>query len=82
LDETPLEFQNASNPLLEAGIASGLIFRPGEFQAAQQVSVLNDPTIYLHALERDYTVLTRNIRDFDFMSQIVPAGRVLVYRAI
>ena len=36
----------------------------------------------LHALERGYTVLTRNIRDFDFMNQIMPSGRVLFYRAL
>lgn len=42
---------------------------------------LNDATLYLHALERGYTVLTRNIQDFDFMNQIMPSGRVLFYRA-
>ena len=67
--------------LLEAGILSGLIFRLGGFQPGQEVAALNDATIYLHALERGYSVLTRNIRDFDFMNQIVPPGRVLFYRA-
>jgi predicted nucleic acid-binding protein len=66
--------------LLEAGILAGLVFRLGGFQPGQEVAALNDATIYLHALERGYTVLTRNIRDFDFMSQIVPSGRVLFYR--
>jgi predicted nucleic acid-binding protein len=68
--------------LLEAGILSGLVFRLGGFQPGQEVAALNDATIYLHALERGYTVLTRNIRDFDFMNQIVPPGRVLFYRTI
>jgi predicted nucleic acid-binding protein len=67
--------------ILEAGILSGLVFRLGGFQPGQEVAALNDATIYLHALECGYTVLTRNIRDFDFMSQIVPPGRVLFYRA-
>jgi hypothetical protein len=66
---------------LEAGIMSGLVFRLGGFQPGQEVAALNDATIFLHGLERGYTVLTRNIRDFDFMSQIVPAGRALFYRA-
>jgi hypothetical protein len=26
-------------------------------------------------------VLTGNVRDFDLLSQLVPAGRVVVYRA-
>lgn len=68
--------------VLEAGILSGLIFRLGGFAAGQEVAALNDAVIYLHALERGYTVLTRNIRDFDFMQQIVPAGRVLFYRTL
>ena len=66
--------------LVEAGILSGFVFRLGGFQPGQEVAALNYATIYLHALERGYTVLTRNIRDFDFMGQIVPSGRVLFYR--
>ena len=68
--------------LLEAGILSGLVFRLGGFQSGQEVAALNDATIYLHALERGYAVLTRNIRDFDFMNQIVPPGRMLLYRTV
>ncbi len=67
---------------LEAGILSGLIFRLGGFQPGQQAAALNDATIYLHALEHGYTVLMRNIRDFDIMKQIMPSGRVLFYRTV
>jgi hypothetical protein len=58
------------------------VFRLGGFQPGQEVAALNDATIYLHALEYGYTVLTRNIRDFDFMNQIVPPGRLLFYRTV
>jgi len=67
--------------LLEAGILSGLVFRLVGFQPGQEVAALVDATIYLHAMERGYEVLTRNVRDFDVMQQIVPGGRVLFYRA-
>ncbi len=67
---------------LEAGILSGLVFRLGGFQPGQEVAALNDATIYLHGLRRGYIVLTRNVRDFDFMNQILPSGRVLFYRTI
>jgi predicted nucleic acid-binding protein len=50
---------------LEGDLLSGLVFRLGGFQPGLEVAALNDATIYLHALERGYTVLTRNIRDFD-----------------
>ena len=52
------------------------------FQPGQEVAALNNATIYLHALERGYVVLTRNLRDFDIMNQIVPSGRVLFYRTV
>ena len=68
--------------LLEAGILCGLVFRLGGFQRGQEVAALNDAAIYLHALESGYTVLTRNIRDFDLMNQIIPSGRVLFYKAL
>ena len=64
----------------EVGILSGLVFRLGGFQPGQEVAALNDATLYLHTLERGCTVLTSNIRDFDFMNQIVPSGRVLFHR--
>lgn len=65
---------------LEAGILAGLVFRLGGFGAGQEVAALNDATIYLHALDRGHAVLTRNVRDFDAMNQIVPGGRMLLYR--
>jgi predicted nucleic acid-binding protein len=67
---------------LEAGILAGLVFRLGGFQPGQEVAALNDAVIYLHALERGCIVLTSNIRDFDFMNQILPSGRVVFYRRV
>lgn len=64
---------------VEAGILSGLVFRLGGFQPGQEVAAQTDATLFLHALERGYEVLTRNVRDYDFMLQIVPAGRVWLY---
>jgi len=58
----------------------GLVFLLGGFQPGHEVAALNDATVYLHALERGYTVLTRNIRDFDFLSQMVPSAQILIYR--
>lgn len=75
-----IENEVSAGILLEAGTLSGLVFRLGGVQPGQEVAALNDATLYLHALERGYTVLTRNIRDFDFMNQIMPSGRVLFHR--
>ena len=68
--------------MLEAGILAGLMYRLGGLQPGRELAALNDAAVFLHALEQGHTVLTRNIRDFDLMQQIVPAGRVLFYRVV
>jgi predicted nucleic acid-binding protein len=85
IDDIPrhrLDEAISAGVILDAGLLSGLVFRLGGFLPGQEVAALNDATIYLHALEHGYTVLTRNIRHFDFMNQIVPPGRVLFYRTV
>lgn len=66
--------------MLAAGILAGLVFRLGGRAKGQEVKALNDAVLYLHALERGHAVLTRNIGDFDLMNQLVPSGRMLLYR--
>lgn len=66
--------------VLEAGILAGLVYRLGGFQPGQETSALVDTALYLQSLETGCVVLTANLRDFDFMQQILPAGRVLFYR--
>lgn len=68
--------------LVEAGILAGLLFRLGNLAKGQEVSAFNDAAIYLHGLERGYTVLTRNVKDFDFLNQIIPTGRILLYERV
>lgn len=82
INDIPLHRVEGITPgvILEAGILSGLVHRMGGFQPHQTLHAINDAAIYLHAIENGHTVLTRNIRDFDFMQQILPVGRVLYYR--
>jgi|HubBroStandDraft_1064217.scaffolds.fasta_scaffold123019_3 predicted nucleic acid-binding protein len=68
--------------VIEAGVLAGLVFRLCGLQPGQEVAVLNDAIIYLHALANGQTVLTRNVRDFDAMNQIMRDGRVLFYDRI
>jgi predicted nucleic acid-binding protein len=76
----PHRLQTASeNVVTEAGMLAGLVFRLCGLQPGQEVAALNDATIYLHALAQGQVVLTRNIRDFDAMQQILPDGQVLFY---
>jgi predicted nucleic acid-binding protein len=68
--------------VIEAGILAGLIFRLCGLQPGQEIAALNDAILYLHATANGQTVLTRNVRDFDAMNQILPNGRVLFYERI
>jgi predicted nucleic acid-binding protein len=65
----------------EAGILAGLLFRLGGLPPGQEIAALNDAIVYLHALSEGQIVLTRNLRDFDLLNQILPEGRVLFYAA-
>jgi predicted nucleic acid-binding protein len=63
----------------EAGMLAGLAARLLQVERAERPLLLNDASLYLQALERGWTVLTRNVRDFDIFDQLLPAGRVLFY---
>lgn len=63
-----------------AGILTGLAFRVGGYQAGQERKLLNDALVFLQALENGQVVLTGNISDFDILNQLVPEGRILLYR--
>lgn len=82
IDRVPARRVQTPSPgvVLEAGILAGLLFRLGNLQPGRETAALVDATLYLHAVERGHTVPTRNIRDFDFLDQLVPSGRVAFYR--
>jgi hypothetical protein len=65
----------------EAGMLAGLIARLTGEQPGRSARS-NDCILYLQAMEVGCTLLTRNIRDFDFLDQLLPASRVLFYREV
>lgn len=68
----------------EAGIVAGLLSRLGGAgdDRGDERRHLNDALIYLQARALGVTVLTRNIRDFDFLNQVIPDGRIALYRQL
>jgi hypothetical protein len=67
----------------QAGVLAGLLFRlsnlpKGEGHVRRFV---NDAIVFLQARQLGAGVLTGNVRNFDFLSQIIPSGRVILYRA-
>ncbi len=64
----------------EAGILAGLAARLAGVESRRRQALLNDAMLYLQAGEQGQTLLTRNIREFDWFDQLLPSGRVLFYR--
>lgn len=65
-----------------AGILAGTLFRLGGYKAGQEKECLNDALIYLHALKTGSSVVTRNVKDFDLLNQLVPLGKVIFYERV
>ena len=63
----------------EAGILAGMLARLQQYGKVEQRKTLNDALIFLSAAKEGLTVLTRNISDFDLLSQLEPQGKVLFY---
>jgi hypothetical protein len=63
----------------DAGILAGLLARVQQYGKAEQRKSLNDALIFLSAVKAGLTVLTRNLSDFDLLTQLAPYGKVLFY---
>jgi hypothetical protein len=64
----------------EAGMLAGLVSRLAGVDSGRRQALLNDAALFLQALEQGQTLLTRNIREFDWFDQLLPTGRLLFYR--
>jgi hypothetical protein len=63
-----------------AALLSGILCRLQGYAADRKLRALHDCVLFLQAQKLGFTVLTANIADFDFLLQLVPAGRALLYR--
>jgi predicted nucleic acid-binding protein len=66
----------------EAAILTGIVSRLHRSKAEDRGRLMNDALIFLTAVKHGCAVLTRNVRDFDLLMQLVPAGLALFYRAV
>ncbi|MGA9581546.1 MAG: hypothetical protein WBR13_06220 [Allosphingosinicella sp.] len=64
----------------EAGIVTGAVARLRGLAKADRQPLFNDACLFLQALESGLHLLSRNLGDMDFIQQLVPAGRTLLYR--
>ena len=64
---------------MEASIATGILSRKQNVAAADRRRLLNDALIAATTLKNGLVLLTANVADFDLLSQLQPATRVLYY---
>lgn len=65
-----------------AALLSGMLSRLQGYDKDSKLRALQDCLLFLQAQKLGFVVLTANIRDFDLLLQLIPAGRVLMYRAL
>ncbi|WP_348522323.1 DNA-binding protein [Bosea sp. CS1GBMeth4] len=63
-----------------AAVLSGVLCRLCSYRNDHRRKALQDCILYLQAYKDGLTVVTRNVTDFDYLLQLLPAGRVLMYR--
>ena len=82
LDAIPTHrlFAPDAEVLGRAAVLSGALCRLGGHARDDRMRVLHDAILYLQAHKNGLTVLTRDVRDYDLLLQLVPSGRVVFYR--
>lgn len=63
-----------------AALLSGILCRLQGYQKDARLRALQDSVLFLQAQKLGFSVLTANVSDFDYLLQLIPAGRVLLYR--
>ena len=64
----------------KAALLAGILCRLQGYQNDNRFRVLQDCILFLQAQKLGFSVLTANVRDFDYLLQLIPAGRSLFYR--
>jgi hypothetical protein len=66
----------------QAGVLAGLLFRLSNLPKGEghERRFVNDALVFLQARQLGASVLTGNVRDYDFLTQILPTGRIILYR--
>jgi predicted nucleic acid-binding protein len=73
-------FEPDTEILARAAVLAGILARTQGYASDDRLRALHDCVLFLQALKLGFTVLTRNIKDYDFLLQMVPNGRALLYR--
>lgn len=69
-----------ADTLGRASVLAGVLCRSQGYSKDDRMRALHDCVLFLQALKHGITVLSRNVKDFDYLLQLMPQGRVLLYR--
>jgi hypothetical protein len=64
----------------KAALLSGILCRLQSYAGGARLRALHDCVLFLQAQKLGLTVLTANISEYDYLLQLISAGRVLFYR--
>jgi predicted nucleic acid-binding protein len=64
----------------EASVLTGVLARLQHASDEDRGRTMNDALIFLCAVQHGCAVLSRNVRDFDLLMQLVPEGKAVFYR--
>jgi predicted nucleic acid-binding protein len=67
---------------LEASVLSSTLARLQQYGREQRWRIFLDSLLFATARKFGLTLVTRNVKDFDFLQQIDPAGRVMFYECV
>jgi len=62
-------------------LLAGILSRLQGYARDAKLKALQDCVLFLQAQKLGFAVLTANVAEFDLLLQLVPTGRVLLYRA-
>lgn len=73
-------FAPDTDVLGRAALLSGMLCRLQGYGSDRRLRALQDCILFLQGQKLGFSILTANIADFDYLLQLVPAGRALFYR--
>jgi len=63
-----------------AALLSGMLCRLQGYDKDDRLRALQDSILFLQSNRLGLTLVTGNIKAFDYLLQLIPSGRVLFYR--
>jgi hypothetical protein len=73
-------FEPDTDVLGKAALLSGILCRLQGYRNDARFRAVQDCILFLQAQKLGFNVLTANVSDFDYLLQLIPAGRALFYR--